>query len=198
MTFQNLVVASKEYFPKLQIKYKNQSWLMKLMGKALFFDPKFMTQYSTTICDTVYFPSEKFTKAHPVSSSVVLLHELVHINDQKKVGKIFFLFSYLLPQILVPICLLLLLVLSWKIVLPLALLFCAPIPAFFRMYWEKSAYLSSFYVLQLLGNKLHFDPHLKAQEDIFLKHFHNSSYYYMWPFHDINKQFDKAMKLAIE
>lgn len=198
MSFQNLVIAAREYFPNLQIKYKNESWLMRLISKLFFFSPGFMTEYTTTIGDTIYFPSEKFIKLHPVSSSVVLLHELVHLHDQKKIGKIPFVVSYLFPQILVPICVLLLLLISWKIMLPLAVLLSAPIPALFRTYWEKRAYLSSFYVLQLLGNKLEFNPHLKSQETVFLKYFHGSSYYYMWPFKDINKQFDAALELAKE
>ena len=198
MSFRNLVTASEGYFPKLKIKYKDESWLMKLIGKLVFFSPGFMTEYTTTIGETVYYPSEKFVKLHPVSSSVVLLHELVHLHDQKKIGKIPFIFSYLFPQILVPVCILLLLLVSWKIMLPLAILLSFPIPALFRTHWEKRAYLSSFYVLQLLGNKLKFNPHLESQEKLFLDYFHGSSYYYMWPFNDINKQFDGALELAKE
>lgn len=196
MSFQNLVIASREYFPNLQIKYKNESRLMRLAGKLFFFSPGFMTEYTTTIGETIYFPSEKFIKLHSVSSSVVLLHELVHLHDQKKMGKFLFAISYLFPQILVPICALLLFLISWKILLPLAILFSAPVPAIFRTHWEKRAYLSSFYVLQLLGNKLKFNPHLESQEKVFLNYFHGSSYYYMWPFNNINKQFDDAKELA--
>lgn len=196
MHFQDLVTYSQKYFPKLQIKYKNQSLLMKALGKLMFFNRGFMTEYTTTIGNTIYFPSEKFIKIHPVSSLIILLHELVHLHDQKKVGKIPFVISYLFPQILVPFCLLLLLLVSWKIVIPLAILFSAPIPALFRMYWEKRAYLSSLYVMQLLGNKLHFNPHLKTQETIFKNNFHGPFYYFMWPFHDIDHQFDQALDLA--
>jgi len=171
--------------------------MMRFVSKVLFFNHGFMTQYTTTVGETIYFPSQKFVKTHPISSCVVLLHELVHLYDQKRLGKPAFTVSYLFPQILVPICLALFMLITWKIMLPLTLLCVAPIPAFFRMYWEKRAYLSSFYILQVLGERMNFDPHLRTQENIFLKYFHGSSYYYMWPFHDIDKQFDKARESAV-
>src|SRR5271169_3622060 len=102
MSFQELVTASKKYFPKLQIKYKDESWGMRLISKLLIFNHGFMTHYTTTVGDTIYFPSERFVKCHPISSSVVLLHELVHLHDQKRIGKIPFALTYLFPQILVP------------------------------------------------------------------------------------------------
>lgn len=193
MSFQELSTAAQKYFPALQIKYKSQSWLMRLLGKILFFNPAFMTSYTTTIGHTIYYPDQKFIKTRSISSSIILLHELVHFYDQKRVGKLTFAFSYLFPQILVPVFGLLTLIITWKIMLPL-MLFCAlPIPAIFRMYWERRAYLSSLYVMQLLGKRLHFNPHLKTQEKQFIECFHGSSYYFMWPFHDINEEFDQVV-----
>lgn len=194
MSFQNLVEAARGYFPKLKIKYKDQSWIMRLLGRFLFFNHDFMKLYSTTVGETIYFPNERFIKSHPVSASVVLLHELVHLHDQRRIGKPLFVLSYVFPQIIVPICLLLCFCISWKIMLPLSLVFCVPIPAVFRMYWEKRAYLSSLYMMQLLANRLHFNPHLKLQERVFLRYFTGPSYYFMWPFHNINKQFDQAVE----
>lgn len=196
MPFQDVVAASKKYFPNLQIAYKDESLLMKILSILLFFNRGFMTQYTTTIGSTIYFPSQNFVKLHPVSSSVVLLHELVHLHDQEKITKPLFSISYLFPQIMIPIFFLLLLVVSWKIMLPLIILFAFPLPAFFRTHWEKRAYLSSFYVLQALGKRLNFDPHLQDQESVFLNYFHGPSYYYMWPFHNIDKEFDAAKEAA--
>lgn len=193
MSFQELVIASRKYFPSLQIKYKNQSWWMRWLGKLLFFNPAFMTSYTTTFGHTIYYPDEKFLKTRSISSSVILLHELVHFYDRKRVSPFLFALSYLFPQILVPIFGMLMLAVTWKIMLPLMLICALPIPAVFRMYWERRAYLSSLYVMQLLGNRLHFNPHLKIQEKQFIECFHGSSYYFMWPFHDINEQFDKVV-----
>ena len=171
--------------------------MMRLVHKVLFFNHGFMTQYTTTVGETIYFPSQKFVKTYPISSCVVLLHELVHLHDQRRLGKPVFTLSYLFPQILVPICLLLFMLVTWKIMLPLTILCMAPIPAIFRMHWEKRAYLSSFYILEVLGRRMKFNPHLRTQENIFLKYFHGPSYYYMWPFHDIDKRFDKARESAV-
>lgn len=193
MAFQDLVCAAKKYFPDLKIKYKNESWIMRFISKLLISDNGFMTQYTTTIGDTIYFPSQKFIKCHPISSSVVLLHDLVHLHDQKRVGKIPFTLSYLFPQILVPICLLLFMIVNWKLMLPLTILCCLPIPAFFRMHWEKRAYLSSFYVLQSLGKRMRFNPHLETRENIFLQYLYNGDYY-MFPIHSLRKSFDDAIK----
>jgi hypothetical protein len=179
MSFQNLVLNAQKHFPDLKIQYKEQSWLMQWLSFPAF-------------GDTIYF-NEKFTKCHPISASVILLHELVHVYDQKRVGKIPFAISYLLPQILFICLLLMMIIVSWKIILPMFVLCILPFPAIFKMHWEKRAYLSSFYILQILGKRMQFDPHLQAQEDIFLKYFHTS---YLWPFHDIDREFDKARELA--
>src|SRR5271167_3756358 len=101
MAFTDLVTAATTYFPKLQIKYKNQSSVMRFLGKLLFFTPGFMTDYTTTIGSTIYAPSTQFFTLHPVSSSVVLLHEFVHMYDQKIVSPLLFQLTYLLPQLLI-------------------------------------------------------------------------------------------------
>lgn len=194
MSFQDLVTAAQQYFPSLKIRYKDQSWFMKLIGFLLFFNKSFMTSYTTTIGSTVYFPNEAFTKTRPVSAAVVLLHELVHVWDAQKLSRPVFFFLYLFPQILAPLSLLLLLV-SWKIAIPLFILFALPIPSYFRMHFEKRAYLTSLYSLNALATRMNFHPLLATQEQGFLGHFKDSSYYYMWPFNNIKKDFDKGVEL---
>lgn len=193
MSFQDIVnTATANYFPDLQIKYKDQSTFMKILGKILFFNPDFMTQYITTIGSTVYFPSASFITLHPVTSEMLLMHELVHIYDQKRVSKPIFEISYMLPQALFPICLLLMFLVSWKIMLPIAFLMLAPIPAYFRMYWERRAYFASLYVLQLLSNKLLFVYNAQTQANFFIEDFKDGDYYWMWPFKSIDSQFATA------
>lgn len=193
MTFQDLVTDSQKYFPDLKIKYKDQSWFMKLLGKLLFFNKPFMTSYTTTIGSDVYFPNESYTRARPISSAVVLLHELVHVSDGKKFTKPLFGFLYLSPQILALLCLPLFL-LSWKIALPLMVLFASPIPSYFRMHFEKRAYLTSLYCLYRIGKLKDFDPKLETQAKGFVEHFTGSHYYFMWPFKNITKEFDEALE----
>lgn len=194
MSFDNLVQSAKQEFPKLQVKYKDQSLFMKILGKLLFFNPNFMETTTTTIGNTIYFPNEEFVTANHIAASIIFLHEIVHIFDQKRVSQFLFSISYLFPQILVPFCALLFFVLNWYIALPIMLLFVAPIPAFFRMHWEKRAYISSLYTVKLLGQRLNFIPHLDIMADQSMKHFHDSSYYFMWPFNDVDKQFTDAVQ----
>lgn len=192
MSFQDLVTAAQKYFPDLKIRYKDQSWFMKLIGTLLFFNKGFMTNYTTTVGSTVYFPSEAVTKTRPVSAATVLLHEVVHVNDAKKLSAPLFGFLYLTPQILILPALLLFL-LSWKIALPVIVLLALPIPSYFRMLYERRAYLTSLYAINALGTRLNFKPLLATQQQGYLTHFKDSSYYFMWPFPGLKKDFDDGV-----
>lgn len=192
MSFQDLVSSGQKHFPDLQVKYKDQSSFMKLLGTLLFFNKSFMTDYTTTIGSTVYFPTESFVNSRPISASIVLLHELVHIHDAKKLSKPLFGFLYLTPQILALLCLLLFLV-SWKLALPLMILFMLPIPSYFRMLFEKRAYLVSLYVIQKLSQKYTFNSTLSSEEAFMVEQFKGPGYYFSWPFSSIQKDFDNAV-----
>lgn len=191
MSFQTIVQSAQAHFPNLKIKYKDESLLMKILGKIMFFNKGFMTSYTTTIGSNIYFPNSSFVRVRPISSSVILLHELVHLHDTNKFTGPLFSFLYLFPQILVLLFFPLLFI-SWKIAL-CTLLFATPLPAYFRMIFEKRAYMTSMYALSELGKKLNFDPVLDRQKSDFVTQFKTSSYYFMWPFGDLNKQFDDAL-----
>jgi hypothetical protein len=184
MSFNDLTQAAQKYFPKLQVKYKDQSPFMKFLGTILFFNKGFMTDYTTTIGNTIYIPNQNFMKMRPVSGAVVFMHELVHLYDQKRLGSLWFSMSYMMPQIFA-IPAILLFLLSWKLALPVMLLCLAPTPAYFRMKYERRAYLSSVYTIQKLGQRLNFNPHLDTQNASFVEYFVDSSYYFMWPFKGI-------------
>jgi hypothetical protein len=124
----------------------------------------------------------------------VLLHELVHIKDAYKVSKPVFGFLYLSPQILSLLLLPLLFIFSWKLILPLIIICALPIPSFFRMYYERRAYMTSLYCINALGNRMGFKPLLATQEQLFLQQFKDSSYYFMWPFSNLQKQFDDSVE----
>ena len=184
MPFQELLTSAQKYFPSLQVKYKDQSAFMKFLGFLLFFNKSFMTDYTTTIGNTIYFPNANFIKIHPVSSSVVFLHELVHLHDHKRIGSLWFQFSYLIPQIFALPALLLFL-LSWKIALPVLIFFLLPLPSYFRMIYERRAYYASMYSLKKLSDRMKFNPQLEQQASYFAGRFVDSSYYFMWPFSSI-------------
>jgi hypothetical protein len=191
MAFNELVTKAQTYFPDLKIKYKDQDTLMKILGTLLFFNPKFKTSFTTTIGDTIYWPSEKFVQDNPLSAANIFIHECVHIYDEKKNGSVSFKLGYLFPQILALPMLLLLFVLTWKIVLPLALLCLAPWPAPFRANAERRAYFVSMRAAyQLYG----MDP--TTQGTHYAENFKNASYYFMMPFGEDKRFADEAANLT--
>lgn len=89
--------------PQFKLAYKDQSAFMKVLGFFMTaFNPGFMTDYTTTIGNTVYFPTQSFYEIQTRASFTVLAHEMVHMVDGQKNGPLFKL-SYLFPQILGPI-----------------------------------------------------------------------------------------------
>ena len=175
MATSELISAGQELFPELKIKYKNQSPLMKLIGKIAFFNPSFMIGYLTTIGFNVYVPDENYIANNSQAFTTVFIHELTHAYDTKRLGFLYNL-GYLFPQILAPVSLLLLFILKWYMVLPIALFFLLPLPAPFRAYFEKRAYFVQMYA----GKKIYdFDPIEDVQN--YTDHLRKSDYYFMWP-----------------
>lgn len=180
-----------KFFPSVVIAFKDQSLFMKILGKILFFNKSFMTNYITTIGETIYYPSANYVNGHPASAFIVLLHELVHVRDEKTVGKTIFDALYLLPQILAFLAIPLFFVIGfWSL---LFLLFAAPLPAYFRMNYEKRAYLASLYVMKKLNDKCQYNIDLNDKKQYFLQQFKSSSYYFMWPFSNLDAQFTAAL-----
>jgi len=145
MTFQDIVQTAQQSFPNIKVAYKDQSIFMKILGKLMFFNPSFMTNYITTIGSTIYYPSEAYIAEDEFSNSIIFMHELMHISDSKKYSKILFSISYLFPQILLILFLPLFLI-NWKIALPLVIFSALPLPAYFRMWFERRGYFVSAYV----------------------------------------------------
>lgn len=188
MAFNELVAKAQTYFPNLQIKYKDQDTLMRVLGTLMFFNPRFKTSFVTTIGETIYFPTEEYITKSFVSE--VFIHECTHIYDEKKDGSVKFKLGYLFPQILALPMLLLLFVLTWKIVVPLALACLLPWPAPFRAAAERHAYFVSMRV----GYDLHkIDPELSGPH--YVKNFKNSSYYWMMPFGEDKRFAQEALNI---
>jgi hypothetical protein len=176
MAFNDVVAKAQTYFPSLQIKYKDQSIFMQILGKIMFFAPNFMTTYVTTLGNTVYFPSQQYIQNQPRSACDVFIHECVHIYDEKKIGFPFQL-GYTFPQILAPFMWLLLFFFPWWAVLALFVLFLLPLPAPWRAFFEKRAYFVQMYASYTLYKD---DPEKAGLA--FASWFRNGAYYWMWPF----------------
>jgi hypothetical protein len=196
MAFAEIVATAKLTFPNLKISFKDSSWFMKLIGTILFFTPGFMTKYITTIYPTIYFPNQSYinNSENPISASTVLLHELTHCHDAKSMNSIIFGLLYMSPLVLVIPSILLFLV-SWKVALPVALLFASPVPAYFRMIFEKRAYMVSIYANAAICKKYGWIPNFVEQEANIITQFTSSAYYFMWPFtKSLTSDFDAAVK----
>jgi len=143
----------------IQIKYKDQSWFMKILSYILFFNKGFMTNYITTIGSTIYFPNE--SACNDLNSAGILAHELVHVKDRAKLPYLFELI-YLFPQILSIFSLLsILAVISmWWLLCLAFLLFLLPLPAYGRLVYESRAYAMSLYFLQLTDSGKDIEPDL--------------------------------------
>lgn len=189
MALTDLTTEAKNYFPDFQLKYKNQDSFMKALGILMFFNPSFMKDYTTTIGHTVYAPDEQFV--HKPGFSPILIHECTHMYDNKKLGFLFDL-GYLFPQILFLPILLLLFVLSWKIVIPLALLALLPWPAPWRANIERRAYFVSMLAEYLIYNV---DPDTSASH--FASYMRGGAYYFMWPFEKDSTFLNEAAAIKV-
>ena len=191
---KTVIERFQEINPKFNLKFKNESLLMKIISKILFFNKSFFTSFVTTLGNTVYFPSRENLERRGRGAILTLGHEFIHTYDFKKYTYPLFSFLYLFPQSLAPFMLLFSFVYWWLgIILFLACL--APLPAPWRTYFEVRGYAVSLLVLNrsklkqgLSANKRrHYLLELSKNINI---HFTNSSYYFMWPF-GVSKKLEK-------
>jgi hypothetical protein len=176
-TFDIAVNKAKQYFPNLTIKYKDESFLMKVLDKLTFFNASFMA-YSTTIGSTIYFPSRHLIDLSPQASNTRLMHELSHMYNSKKKTGIIFSILYLFPQILALLSVPVFFIFGLFKAL-LCLLFLLPLPSYTRMMEEKQAYIISLYSMHKL-NKHGFSINLDTEKDRFIEDFSGPTYYFMW------------------
>jgi hypothetical protein len=171
----------KELYEALQqservtVKYKDESLLMRLIGKLMFYNPGFSTHVITTIGETVYFPSRSFVEDSYQESWMSLAHELVHVEDYRK-NKVLFMLGYAMPQLLSLLALLAPVLWSWWPLL--ALVFLAPLPAPWRRDTELRGYAMSMAVWYWQTKK-GIPQALKANIAGFLT---GPDYYFTWPF----------------
>lgn len=176
----------------MKIAFKNESRLMRFLGKVLFFNKQFMTRYITTLFDTIYFPNKELFLKNVENSICIVAHEKVHIQQSKKLGGTpLYWAKYLFPQCLALLALLAipLFFISWQLgVAALTFVFyLAPLPAYWRMKLELEAYQVSLLARAILMEKDGFSKEiiikvLQNNIEFYDKQFISSAYYYMWPF----------------
>jgi len=167
------------HFPTVKIKYKDESLFMKILGKLLFFVPTFMTNYTTTIGKTIYFPDKKYVDADYYRALTVITHEFIHVWDEDSKKSLFNL-SFLSPQIFAVFSLLSVFsfVSPFFLLSLLSLLFLAPFPSPWRTEWESTAYIMGM-LLSSIDQGARYNAREHAEE--LSGYFTGSAYYYMCP-----------------
>jgi hypothetical protein len=111
-----------KHIPGFEVRYKDESYLMAILGVlAAPFNRDFATRYTTTWGKRVYFPSREFYRVDPSRSFRILAHEFVHLWDSQEHW--YFKLSYMMPQLLVLVPILVLMFLlgtcSWILGVPI-------------------------------------------------------------------------------
>lgn len=179
----------KQYNPKLNIQFKDESVFMKLLGKLVFFNKGFMTTYTTTIGNTISFPSRKFVEEKPESALIVVAHEYRHTRDNKRLS-ILYPLLYLSPQILALLTILFVVLFGWWGLVGMA--FLLPIPSCGRTVLEVHGYTMSLFILHEImleegRDEVYREHHLRLAADKINKDFIGPNYYFMWPFGVLDK-----------
>jgi len=93
----DLVDEIRREIPNLQIRFKENSRFHKFIGLLgrIFGNKRYMTDYTTVIGNTVWFPTARGYWDNPRLSATTLLHEWIHLHDRKQ-NPAWFTLSYLL------------------------------------------------------------------------------------------------------
>lgn len=159
--------------PGIKLVEKERSLLMKILGKLLFFNKRFMTHTTTVLGKTIYTPSQI---PHDLALMGIVAHEYVHIRDAQRLGFVKFALGYTFPQNLTLLALLSLLA-FWEPAFVGFLIFIEaifPWPAFYRIGIEKKAYAMSLLFKLWAQGKVH-----QSTVDSIVDILHGSTYY--WP-----------------
>jgi len=100
--FQDFQEVIREDVPAFEVAYKTESLLMGILGFLLYpLNSEYMTGYVTTWGNTVYFPNRSYVFEDFTRAFRILAHEYVHLVDSKKHGFFGYKLTYVFPQVLV-------------------------------------------------------------------------------------------------
>jgi hypothetical protein len=175
----------------LEIRNKRSSTFLRAVGWVFIksgLSPRFMSHFFTILGNKIYAPIEIIEQMNDVQLLQILMHETIHAFDRKKYGTVLFSAAYLFPQILAlfaPVGVLAAIIsgnVSWLWLL-LALLFLAPIPAPFRMWFELRANRADIsFVKKVVYNNRTGDEIPGNYIELIANRYCNGEYYFMWPF----------------
>jgi len=169
--------------PDSEIRSKKDSKTMKLVGKIMFFNKRFMTGYVTTWYPHIYVPKLPWKEKNHLPAIATLSHEWVHLYDRKRLGLVFNLL-YSSPQCFAPFALLA----FWNLWFLLFLVCALPIPSPGRAWAELRGYRMTMAVYYWKSGQ-------KVDTKWMTEQFVGPSYYYMWPFRGwLMKKFQKEFE----
>jgi hypothetical protein len=169
--------------PDAKIAYKDKSKLMKLLGVLSWvFNRGFMTDFTTVLGNTIYFPTQKWLEANYQTGLRVLTHEYIHLWDKKQAKAKWKIdvhsLSYVFPQVLVAFSLLAFLAFfsSWFLLSLLFLLCAIPWPSPGRVDIETNGYATNMLFRSVTIGPMY---NAKADADVYSEFFVSSEYYFM-------------------
>lgn len=177
--FDALQARIRGRVPKFRVRYKDENRTQRFIGKLAFFNPGYMTEFTSTFGADVFYPSRKFVNENKVRAFKILAHEYVHLID-RQAHKIVFEVLYALPQILLVFALLALVAYwlgPWWLVALTSLLFALPWPAFGRANLELRGY-----AMNIAVNIWRHGSVKQETKDWIAGCFTGWQYYKMWPF----------------
>jgi len=184
--YEQLVADIKAAFPKLAIRFKDESRFMRALGWFLVRIVRlraFMTDYTTTIGPTIYLDTEARAEIaaglHPWRT---IAHEYVHVRQDARHPPrgLWYKFTYLFPLPLGLFALGALLAIplsTWHLLWLVALVAFAPLPAPGRVYWEREAYRISMLCDVLAHGKNYVLGN--SYQAFMVRHYTGSDYYFM-------------------
>jgi hypothetical protein len=176
MYIDELQQIIKQRVPGFQIKFKNESPLMKFISKILFFKKDFMS-CTTAWGNTIYLSDRKIFEANPDAYVSTFCHEFVHMLDEQE-NPVLYKLKYIFPQILSLLSLgaFFALLNPWFLMFLLCLLFLLPIPST-RSGIELRGYGMSIKCSLWAGNIIS-----NERIEQIIDQFSSSAYYFMCPF----------------
>ncbi len=211
--FNRLLGILQKDQSNIKIAFKDESVFMKLLGKLAFFNKLFMTNFTTVVGKTIYFPNRSILEnSKDLGPLVILAHEYRHMYDFGGWLKSMFIrIAYFSPQILAPLMVLfLLLPIIWAVSISISiflfLAFLCPLPSPGRKYYEVNGYITSLFVMNEFykengWNEMERKFFLDGHTNFINEQFTGPNYYYMWPWgvkSELNIAIDKILKEELE
>ena len=102
-SFEEGVSFVRKHIPGFEVRYKNENFVSKLIGVLVWpFCRRYMKDFTSTRFGKVYFPSREYVRENQSVAFKILMHEFVHLWDEKEKGWRFRI-DYLLPQLYGPV-----------------------------------------------------------------------------------------------